>query len=861
MRTILENGLTVVLDENHASRVAAWQLWVRVGSADETPEEAGLAHLHEHMLFKGTRRRGPGEVASAVESCGGEINAWTSFDQTVYHLVLPSDSVAEGLDILADLATDSVFEEQELAREIEVVCEEIRRAQDLPSRRVSRALFDLAYRTHPYRRPVLGFESSVRSFTRAQIVDFYSRHYTAGNMVLVGVGDFEEARALQQLTEAFARARPGPARKSPTRVPEARQQEARARVETAPIHEAYLAAGWHIPALRSDDIAALDLVSMLLGQGDSSRLVAEVKRERGLVNEVYTSAYTPQDPGLLIAGATLRTESLEPALLAILEEVERARREPFTDAELTRAKRMLEADTLFQRETVQGQARKLGFFETVAGHVDEEERYLARVAACSPEDLRSAAEKHLTPANLSLSLVAPEEAKADEALLLGIARSIDRARQATRGSPSHPYRRLFARSSGVRRDGIETERLQNGITLVVKPESNVPIVSFRAAWQGGLRAEGAGDNGINHLLARCLSRGTESRSARQLAQEIEDLSGAIGGVSGRNSFGVQGEFLSADLRSGFELFCDVMRRAALAEDEVIRERALVLEDIRSRDDNPTAAAFSLFSSALYDRHPYRLEVTGTEASMTALDGPRLKSYLRQRYRSEGLVLAAAGDVEPDQMRRLVEGELGAGPDGLSPRLVVEEEPPLTEPREVRKRLDRQQAHLVVGFRGTTLLAPERHALSVLSAVLSGQGGRLFLELRDKKSLAYSVTSITSEGLDPGYFAVYIGTSPEKVDEAKKGIRVELERVTQERIAAAELDRAKRHLTGAHEIALQRLSARAAVLALDECYGLGAESHLEHAERIRAVTADDVQEVARRIIDFDRQVTALVSPAA
>ena len=860
MRTILDNGLTVVLQENHAAKVAALQLWVKVGSADETETEAGLAHLHEHMLFKGTKRRGPGEVARAVESCGGDINAWTSYDQTVYHLVLARDFFAEGLDILADAACDSVFDEAELGREIEVVCEEIRRGEDLPSRRVSRDLFGLAYRTHPYRRPVIGYESSVRSFSREQILDFYRRHYTAGNMVFVGVGDFEEERALAEVEQAFARARPGPARKSPTRVPEARQKEARASVQTAPIHEAYLSAGWHIPPLRSDDVPALDLLSLLLGQGDASRLVLEVKRERGLVNDIYASAYTPQDPGLLIAGASLKLEQLRPALAELLAQVERVRAEPFGEDELARGKRMLESETVFQRETVQGQARKLGFFETVAGHVDEEERYLSAVATCSAEELRQVAEKYLTRENLTLALVAPENAEVDEHALLELARSVERKTATSQGGPSRPYARLLACSSGAT-GGIEREKLANGVTLLVKPEASVPIVSFRAAWQGGLRAETAEDNGINHLLARCLLRGTEKRSARQLAQEIDDLAGGVGGASGRNSFGVRGEFLSADLRRGFELFADVMLRPALAADEVTRERELVLEDIRARDDSPASAAFSLFGATLYDHHPYRLEANGSESSAGALTSERLRGHLHSRYRLEGLVLAVAGDVKPEEVRARVVAELAHGPRGAGAPSEVVVEPPLAGPREVSRRLDRKQAHLVVGYRGTTLASPERHALNVLSAVLSGQGGRLFLELRDKKSLAYTVTSMVSEGVDPGYFAVYIGTSPEKVAAAKRGIRTELERVVQERVSDAELERAKRHLVGAHEIGLQRLSARAAVLALDECYGLGAENHLQNAERIRAVTADDLREVARRFIDFERQVTALVSPDA
>ncbi len=860
MRTILDNGLTVVLQANRAARVCAMQLWVKVGSADETEAEAGLAHLHEHMLFKGTRRRGPGEVARQVEACGGEVNAWTSFDQTVYHLVLASDFIDEGLDILADQVTESVFDAGELAREIEVVCEEIRRAEDMPGRIVSRELFATSFRTHPYKRPVLGYERTVRALTREQILAFYARHYSAGNMVFVGVGDFDEERMLASVERAFRGARPGSPPKPITRIPESRQREPRATVKHAPVHEVQLSLGWHIPPLGAKDVAALDLLAGLLGQGDASRLEQRVKREKALVNDASASAYTPKDPGLFVVGASMAAANVEAALVALLEEVERVRAIPVGDDELSRAKRNLESEAVFQRETVQGQARKLGFYEVVAGHVDEEAKYLDAVAACTPDELRAVAERHLHAGNLTLSLVGREGEVPDAARLVDVARGVPGFTRLDAGAAA-PYVRLSANGASVKSSGIEVERLASGVTLVVKSDPAVPIVSLRAAWLGGLRAETPDDNGANLLLSRALMRGTAERSGKRLAEEIDSIAASVGGSTGRNSFGASGTFLAANFAQGVDLFTDVLLQPALDEAEVAKERTILLEDIRSRDDRPSSVVFSLFSQALYDRHPYRLELTGTEASASRLTGDSLRAYHTGRYRLDGLVVCAVGAVGADVAKRELERRLTRGVWGKTPAVDVAAEPPLAGPREVSKRLDRKQAHLVVGFRGASMRSPQRHALSVLQSVLSGQGGRLFLELRDKKSLCYSVIALNGEGIDTGYFGVYIGTSPEKVGEAKAGIRTELERLLHDRIAPDELLRAQRHLVGAHEIGLQRYAARAAVMALDECYGLGASHHLSIAERIFAVTADDVREAARTFIDFDRSVTALVSPDA
>jgi zinc protease len=194
-----------------------------------------------------------------------------------------------------------------------------------------------------------------------------------------------------------------------------------------------------------------------------------------------------------------------------------------------------------------------------------------------------------------------------------------------------------------------------------------------------------------------------------------------------------------------------------------------------------------------------------------------------------------------------------------PAPVLQADPPPEKRLQEKRVLARAQSHLVYGFMGMRLNDPRRHALEVLSMILSGQGGRLFVELRDKRSMAYSVSSFTIEGVDPGYFAAYIGTSPEKVNDAMEGIRAELTRVRDERVSEAELARAKQHLIGTNEIGLQRNASRAALLALDNCYGMGLENFLHYSDNIAGVTAEAVREVARQVIDFDHSVLATVGP--
>ena len=317
--------------------------------------------------------------------------------------------------------------------------------------------------------------------------------------------------------------------------------------------------------------------------------------------------------------------------------------------------------------------------------------------------------------------------------------------------------------------------------------------------------------------------------------------------------------LSRHFDRAFALFADCLLHPAFPEVELQRERALLIQDIIARDDNPAGLAHDLLSRTFYQQHPYRLPSFGQLKSVEQITPAAVREYHQRYLNPAQMTLSVVGDVKVDRVLAIAQDLFGKSGGRGAPPPPIAVEPPFVQPRSAKKVLNRAQSHLLLGFPGARVTDPWRHALDLLSTVLSGQGGRLFIELRDNRSMAYTVSSFSLEGLDPGYFGVYIATSAAKVDAALEGIRVELARVRDEKISTAELRRAQHHLIGSHEIGLQRNGARAALLALDQCYGLGLDNFLHYAERISSVTAEQVQEVARRVIDFDRSALAVVGP--
>ncbi|HEX7509062.1 MAG TPA: pitrilysin family protein [Polyangia bacterium] len=852
----LDNGLEIVLEENHAAPVVAFQAWVKIGSADEPPELAGIAHVFEHMLFKGTKKRGVGQIAREVESSGGEINAWTSHDETVYHLVLASRFFDTGLDILADTLMNSSFDAGELERERNVVLEEIKQGIDDPERQAGLGLFQSVFDVHPYGRPIIGNEATVRKLRRDDILTFFANHYVASNVTLVVVGDFDVGTAKAKIAHAFSPMPKGVAVGPRPIQPE--QTSLRVRGAARDVKEAQLLLGFRTPDINHHDIATLDLLAVLLGQGDSSRLNLEVVRNRQLATSTSAYLFSARDPGAMVIGVGLPPGRLEDAVRAVLDEVLRMTFEEVPPEELAKAKTILESDRVYDRETVQGYARKLGFFSAIAGDPNFEERYLADLHKTTAADLRRVANEYLHTANMSIYFQVPDKRTGQQPDKTE--KLLQRVRMAAENAEKRASAR-YARATAAETDSDRVIRhvFPSGLKLLIMRDISVPVVALRATWVGGLRYEDDRTSGISNMIAALLSRGTKTRSAEQIMSEVEGMAGALTGYSGRNSLGMQAEFLSRSFERGFDLVADCILNATFSEDELEKERRIVLDDIHAQEDNLGQVAFKLFHSAMWQTHPYRLDPMGTPQTVAAFTRRKLINHFRQRYSTSNLTIAVVGDVDPARVKAKVAALFGDSTAQNLDKQTVPVEPNRSEPIQVFKFMSKEQAHLVLGFQGVGFASQDRFPLEVLAYVLSGQGGRLFTEIREKRALAYRVSAFSVEGLDPGYFAVYLASSPENLDEAVKVVHRELREVAEKGITADELARAQRYLIGVHAIGLQRKSALAAALAFHEAYGQGWKSYRQYGDNIMKVKVVDVARAARKYLDPQREVTAVVKP--
>lgn len=842
----LKNGLTVLLQESHSAPVISMNLCCKVGSRYEGPREGGMCHLIEHMIFKGTPTYPVGEIARQVEASGGDINAYTSFDETVFYINMASRYLDEGLKILADAALNPLFDAEELTREKEVVVEEISRAEDSPAQQVSEDLFRTAFTRHPYGRPIAGTRESVRAISRAELLSFYKKWYVGPNLILVIAGDFDTAKMRRHIQKLFGGF---PAKNAPRvqSAKEPRQRKPRAFTRAMDIQGQYLALGYHTPELTHPDVPALDLLSHILGGSDSSRLDQEVKEETGLVRAIETACYTPEEPCLFLIEAELTGHRTEPVLQKILQEIHRLQSDSVSTAELARAKTALRSSLVYERETVQGLSRKIGYFEIVAGDYRFEETYYQGLEEVTPERIQEVAKRYLH--NDGLNLVVSHPKKKGRQIKAG---------KLLRHVPKPRAPKKVRRSE--RRHDTAVYRFPNGIRLFVKTNPLVPLVSIRTATLGGTRFESPRNNGLSHLIAEVLTKGTHHRSALEISSQIESMAGSLSGYMGRNISGLRSSFLSEKLDEGIHLFCDVMLNPSFLPEELDKEKKSTLSAIRDQEDHPARAGMKAFMKQLFRKHPYALSLLGTKTSVQSIKPQHLSKGYERWIHPKNLVISLVGDVVPEQIRELVGEKLEGLERGKLPTSKVQAAKPLNKPsRLMIRKPGKKQAHIITGFLGSTVKSRDRFGLDVLNAVLSGQGGRLFIELRDKEGLAYSVSSSLYEGIEPGYFMVYMGTDPKNLDRALGGIERELEKITKQPISKEELSRAKRYLIGTYSLELQRNSSIGALMAYDEVYGLGFDDYLKYPEAIEKVSIGQVQAMAKKYIRLDQAVTVVVKP--
>lgn len=833
-RTVLANGLTLILKPDRSAALASVQVWVKTGSIHEDANlGAGLSHYLEHMLFKGTTRRAGRDISATVQAHGGYINAYTTFDRTVYYIDLPSEHTGVAIDLLADAVLNSTLPADETAKEKDVILREIAMTKDDPDNRLWDALFSTAFREHPYRQPIIGHRDVFSTVAHADLVAYYKARYVPNNLVVVIVGDIDLAATRAAVEQHFG-ATPR-ARLAPVLVPaEPLQLAPRSEHRFEEVELSRGALSWPIPCLTHPDAPILDVLATILGGGDSSVLWQDIREKAKLVHTIDSSAWNPGSSGLFCIGYTADADKRVAAIAAIERSLARCAVKGFEAGQLKKALRQIVVGEINSRKTMSGQASRLGAAEVVVGDLDHSRAYFDQLRTMTPADLKRVLKQYLIPSRLtSISLNPKASADASSA--------VESARTAT--------------------PDFEEIKLPNGARLLLQLDRRLPNLHMRLAVNGGVLFEEAGQRGATSLLGTMLTKDAGRRTAAQVAEFIEEVGGSFSPLAGNNSLGVAAEVLPPDWGRALAVIADAILAPKFTPATVATERDAQLAALAQDADDVVTVARKLTRKKFFGSHPLALDAGGDEAGVKALTPAALRALHRRLFVAPNVVMAVAGDFDAKVLVPKLKAFLSHLPKGVAPRAAtaVAGETLPAEAGDFVEKQPREQAVVLQAFPGTRVHAPDYYIGEVADELFSGMASRLFERVREEKGLAYFVRSGRVLGMDTGMFYFIAGTQPGKEDEVLGEIDAEIARVQAGEIEEVELRRCQARLKAGQRQSMQTNASRALQATLNTLQGQPANAWRKYDARIDAVTVADLAAFAKKYFQKARRTQVVVRP--
>ncbi len=841
-KTILPNGLTVLVKENHTAPVAAALAHVNVGYFNEPDRWNGIAHVVEHMFFKGTRNRPAREqIAEEIRALGGSINAGTYYDETSYYTVLPSAGLEKAIEIQADSFQNSLFDGEELAKELEVIIQESRQKKDNPSSMLLETMYAQAFDHHRIRRWRIGPDEILRSLRHDDLAQFVAQTYRPENIVLTIVGDVETCTALDWVRRYWEEMPRGELVREVSPA-EPRHAEFRFGRMRGDIQQRLIEFGFHAPHLLHPDAAPLMALGTLLSDGRSSRLYRRLKEEQRLVSAAWAGYEGFEDIGIFTLGAdTLSDDPIE-AERGLLAEVERITGEGAGEDELRRVKTRMESRRLFGQEEVLGVARHLASYQSLGDYRMADEM-LERLQSVTTEDVQRVAAEYVRLEGATLQEYLPTGAGAPERTvyemrgLLGGSAAPD---SVTHSGGPNPAR-------AAESDAVEEITLAAGATLLFRRRTDLPIVALHILLPGGRLGETPATAGITSLMLKSMLKGTQSLTALEIAEGIEGLGSGIGTSAAPDYIGFSMKILASRLPEGLAILRDVLRFPTFPPDEVEKEKQSLYAEIRRQQDSMSSRTIDLFNAACWGGQPYGLPASGVAEAIERFTPADLRLWHESWIGGERAIIGVVGDVESQALTELLEDLLPT----MFARAPLPVEFVPEPPGERAVSVEKQQTASVMGFPGARMGEEPRHALDLIAEITSGLAGRFFQAVRGENALAYAVTSFHRARRLGGSFATYTATSPGNEHEARDILLAECRRLKDQPVSDKELLAGKTAIRGERVTGLQSFSAQAGELAIHRLYGLPLGAGERYVARVEAVTPEELRAVAREYLREDQ----------
>lgn len=832
----LDDGQIVIIKQVKSNPIVTVDTWIKTGSINENDQNNGVSHFLEHLFFKGTETHPAGEFDKILESKGAVTNAATSKDFTHYYITIPSKYFDLAMDLHADMLLHPQVPRKELEKERKVVMEEIAKDANSPNEKLFDNLNHMLYKTHPYKRKVLGTNEIIGKISREEILDYYNTHYGPQNMVTIIIGDVDPQHALAKVKEDF--------KVEPRKIvrninkPEMPILTKQTKTIYEPVQGGYLMIGWHSANATNSDTYALDVLATILGDGRSSILYQTIKEQKQLAYSISADNSTFKESGIFAINANFTPENSAKLQKAIFNEVAKIRKNGVSQEQLNIAKSIIERDTYYERESIENISSGIGYTTVLTGNPKYYDEYLNKIKNVTAREVQAVARKYLNENESAVSVVLPEKEK---------------TAQIDAKPPVEHNAKLLQQTKATQK-----YELDNGATLLLSPNDLNDIVAISIYVKGGEFLEKI--PGVSNVMSTVMMKGTKKYSSLELAQILEENGIKINPSTAADDFSIDVLTTKSQLAKTFEILDEVVNNATFDDFEIDKTKNDMLSSIQKSRDVPMNVAVENYKDLIFENSVYSYGNKIYEKTLPKVGRDDVLEYYNTIFNPNNIVISVNGNVNlKDITNPLVDIFGGKTSTKFNYNDYASTIAPLNEPKKsITEIADLQTAWLVIGWQTAGLQNTKDFAtLKVIDSILGGgMSSRLFRNVRDQEGLAYQLGSSFSPKILKGSFTMYIGTNPKTLYLAQEKMLEQVNRLKSEFVSDKELQEAKEKIIGNYIISQETNLDKATTVGWFEASGRGFDFQTKYESLINSVTASDIVEVANKYFN-ENYVTSVV----
>lgn len=856
----LSNGLRVIMHQDKSTPIVSVNVWYHVGSKNDTVGKTGFAHLFEHMMFQGSKNYNA-DYSKPFEEAGGIIQGSTNLDRTRYYEVLPSNFLELALFMEADrmggLLDALTLDRLNIQRDV-VKNERRQNYDNVPYGTAGEKIARLLYpKEHPYSWLPIG---SLDDLTAASIDDvkaYFRKYYVPNNASLVIAGDFNPKQARSWVEKYFGSIPKGASIKRPSPVSPTLNGEIRKTFEdNVQLPRLYMV--WHSVPQYSGDDAALEMLASILSQGRGSRLQSNLVQNRQLAQSVSASNISAEIAGTFRVISTAGSgKSLEEIEREINTEIERLKQEPPTAEEMARSLNNIKSSFIYNLQKLQDMADKINSYTTFLGKPDYFKADLERYSKVTPADIQRVAKTYLTHNCLVMSVLKGTNKDLTKP-------SADADKPTSRGEKKKEY--ISIQESNLPQPGpdpklslppIEKMKLSNGLEVWVVRHNKLPIASMNLILKSGTISEPADKTGVANILSNLLDDGTKTRSALDIANQLQSIGASLVTNSEHDSTKITVQTLTENFDQALDIFSDVIVNPTFPEEELSKYRQRLLSTFIQNQSVPNAVAFNVFTRMIYSKnHPYGRQISGEESVVKTITRADIQNFYHSYYRPNNATLIITGNVDSKTlMPKLEKSFAGWKPNEVKTMEIPNAPQPEKTHIYIVDKPEAPQSTIYIGQVGAARNNPDYFPILVMNTISSS---RINTNLRQNKGYAYNPAAYYQFNRGAGYLValadVQTAVTKESVVEFIKefhGIRGEIA------VTRNELELNKQRLIRRFPAFFETIGQISNQLSNQVVHGLPDTYFNNYIDRINAVTIEDVNRAANKYAHPDKMVIVVV----